>query len=300
MKGQFSSVGFKKLCGLFGKTRQAWYAETWDGPRQMTEDAIVLDLVALFRRHMPRVGTRKLFHLLEQPLIDHNIKMDRDKLFKLLGCHRLLLKKRKRYTKTTYSQHWMRKYPNLIRFKKITAADQVWVSDITYVRVGKHFSYLSIITDTYSRKIIGFCLSKSLSTEGCLQALHMALECRKEKYALTHHSDRGYQYCSKEYVGLLQQNGIAISMTENGDPYENAIAERVNGILKTEFNMDVTYKSHYQAGKIIKESIRVYNEMRPHASCDYLTPSEAHLQTGELQKRWKGYYNVENAKYVES
>jgi len=300
MKEQMNFVGIKKLCGLFGKTRQAWYEETWDDSETITQNAIVLDLVAVFRRHMPRIGTRKLFHLIQQPLADHGIKMGRDKLFSLLSSYGLLLKKRKRYTKTTYSRHWMRKYPNLITFVKVTEANQVWVSDITYVRVGTRFSYLSIITDAYSRKIIGYCLSKTLSAEGCLEALQMALRSRDTGGKLIHHSDRGHQYCCKEYVGLLQQNGISISMTENGDPYENAIAERVNGILKTEFSMDMTYKSHFQAFKAIEQIISVYNELRPHASCDYLTPSKAHVQTGELPKRWKVYHNSQKAQHVDS
>jgi putative transposase len=291
VKSQFSTVGIERICGLFGKTRQAWYEETWEAPRLMTENAIVLDLIAMFRRQMPRIGTRKLFYLLAGPLKIHNIKMGRDKLFKLMNNHGLLLKRRRRSTKTTYSQHWLRKYPNLIRFKKVTAAEMIWVSDITYIRVGKGFSYLSIITDLYSKKIIGYYLNRSLNAEGCLEALRMALINRQGKpYGLIHHSDRGTQYCSKEYTELLTQNGIDISMTENGDPYENAVAERVNGILKTEFSIDIIYKSYYQASKSIDDIIRIYNDVRPHASCDYLTPAEAHQKEGELNKRWKNYH----------
>ncbi len=190
---------------------------------------------------------------------------------------------------TTNSKHWMKKYPNLIRNMEVEQAEQLWVSDITYICIGEDFNYLSLITDAYSRKIIGYHLHVRLDNEGCLNALHMALAQRTKSGLLIHHSDRGTQYCSKEYVEVLQKAGIAISMTEKGDPYENAIAERVNGILKTEFALGSVFASRDEAQQAVTKSIVLYNEVRPHLSCNYLTPEQAHLQKGKLEKKWKNY-----------
>lgn len=182
----------------------------------------------------------------------------------------------------------MRKYSNLIRELEILRPEQLWVSDITYIRLANEFAYLSLITDAYSRKIVGFSLRKDLSSEGCITALQMALEHRKYPHQqIIHHSDRGSQYCSKEYVELLNDNQIAISMTENGDPYENALAERVNGIIKSEFKLYGSSLGLEETRELVARSIYSYNHLRPHASCDYLTPQEAHSISGRLKKRWK-------------
>jgi putative transposase len=239
------------------------------------------------RREMPRLGTHKLYYLLQEPLVSHGIKMGRDKLHKLLQEQGLVLKKHKKYVKTTDSRFWVWKYPNLLENLVITESEQAWVSDITYVRVGRDFNYLSLITDAYSKRIVGYCLSKCLSAIGCMEALDMALSTRTKLIACIHHSDRGSQYRSDPYVTKLTNAGIAVSMTQDGDPYENAVAERVNGILKSEFGLDRTFRDHRHATRIVSLSIDKYNSKRPHASCDYLTPIQAHEQQGVLKKRWK-------------
>jgi putative transposase len=168
-------------------------------------------------------------------------------------------------------------------------ANQLWVSDITYIRTGKDFAYLSLVTDAYSRKIIGFCLSHDLSTDNCLSALRMALATRLVDQPLVHHSDRGTQYCSQAYTKLLKTRGIAISMTQSGNPRDNAIAERVNGILKQEL-LNESYDNISSAYKSVKHAISIYNTLRPHSSLEMLTPENAHTKTGQLKRRWRNYY----------
>ena len=164
------------------------------------------------------------------------------------------------------------------------------MSDITYIRLKNDWVYLSIITDAYSRQIMGIALRNDLSAQGCVEALQMALSKRVyARQSLIHHSDRGSQYCCKDYIGVLNKNNIAISMTENGDPYENALAERVNGIIKNEFNLYSSSLSLEQTYELVAQSVASYNTLRPHSSCDYLTPAQAHLAKGELAKRWKTY-----------
>lgn len=250
-------------------------------------------MVKQIRTSLPRIGTRKLWHLLEPMLAEHKLEAGRDYLFDLLASHKMLIRRRKRNAVTTNSKHWMRKYSNLIKELAVIKPEQLWVSDITYIRLTGGFAYLSLITDAYSKKITGYWLSKTLSAEGCLMALQMALKNRTHLlHPLIHHSDRGSQYCSKEYVELLTNHNIAISMTENGDPYENAIAERVNGILKTEFRLCSNSVGFEDTRQLVAQSVKAYNELRPHASCNYLTPQQAHEQTGALHKRWKNYYQA--------
>ena len=218
-----------------------------------------------------------------------NISFGRDYLFDLLAEHKLLIRQRKRKVITTDSRHWMRKYNNLTKEVNINRPEQVWVSDITYIRLTNQWGYLSLITDAYSRKIMGYSFRQDLAAEGCIKALKMALNNRMYNQPIIHHSDRGSQYCSHNYVDLLLKNNIAISMTENGDPYENALAERINGIIKTEFNLYASAVGFEQTKLQIDKSIYAYNQLRPHASCDYLTPNQAHEQTEKLKKRWKNY-----------
>jgi transposase InsO family protein len=226
-------------------------------------------------------------------LKEHEVAVGRDYLFNLLAEHRMLIRTRKRKTITTQSRHWMRKYPNLIKEIHVDRPGQLWVSDITYIRLSSGFAYLSLVTDAYSRKIIGYNIRKDLSSEGCLQALDMAIQSRASPHQpLIHHSDRGSQYCCKQYVECLIANNIAISMTEGGDPYENALAERVNGILKAEFDLYSSMLSFEQTCKTVEKSIAAYNQLRPHASCDYLVPDQAHESSGPLNKRWKNYTQV--------
>ncbi|WP_449436906.1 IS3 family transposase [Pedobacter steynii] len=217
--------------------------------------------------------------------------MGRDQLFELLRFHGLLMRRRKRYTKTTNSHHWLKRYPNLTKHMILSAPEQLWVSDITYIRTLDGFSYLSLITDAYSRKIVGHALHPNLEATGCILALEMAIQNRKREtpFILVHHSDRGIQYCSQNYVAILNGDRIAISMTQTGSPYENALAERVNGIIKNEFSPELVYKNHKEAKDNIGMIIRNYNTKRPHASLDYLTPDQAHGISGHLNKRWKQY-----------
>ena len=253
--------------------------------------AIVKEVVKL-REQLPGVGTGKLQHLLTGFLVEHHIKLGRDKLYDLLREHHLLRHKRRKRAKTTNSQHPFYKYVNLVKELSITRPNQVWVSDITYIRTGRDFSYLSLITDAYSHKIMGWALDTTLQTKGPLTALQMALKTLpKGKEGLIHHSDRGIQYCCKDYVQLLCSKEIRISMTNQGDPGGNAVAERINGILKEEFNCRA-FLTFDLAKAAITKSIQAYNQLRPHASCDYLTPNQAHLKEGALKKRWRKYERI--------
>ena len=252
---------------------------------------VVLTLVKEWRTSMPLIGGRKLIFKLSPQLEEHGIKMGRDQLFDLLRFHGLLVRRRRRTVRTTDSHHWLKKYPNLIQDMILTAPEQLWVSDITYIRTLEGFSYLSLITDAYSRKIVGHCLYPTLEAEGCIEALRIALDGRRNDspFVLVHHSDRGIQYCSSAYIELLTQVNIAISMTQSGSPYENALAERINGIIKGEFFPKRIYQNHREAKKSLTQIIWTYNEQRPHASLDYLTPSQADHVNGDIKKRWKHY-----------
>ena len=249
--------------------------------------AIVLKLVQEIREHLPRAGVPKLHFMLQEKLAAHGIKLGRDALYQLLGEHGYLLRYRRRKPYTTNSNHPYKKYPNLIReIKYLTHPGQLWVSDITYLRLTQGFCYLSIVTDGYSHKIIGYNLHPTLHSNGPVNALLMAAKSKRGE-ALIHHSDRGSQYCCAEYVKMLEHYNIKISMTEKGDPYENAIAERVNGILKEEFLLNKTFSSVSEAEQTVQNAIDKYNQIRPHESCDNLTPMQAQDESGYLRKRWK-------------
>lgn len=229
-------------------------------------------------------------------LTAHSFQIGRDAMFDLLAERGLLVTKRKRRGPiTTLSKHRFKKYPNIIRDFIPIAPNQLWVSDITYIRLVDGFAYLSLITDAYSRKIVGFYLSKDLSAQGSLRALKMALANNPNIVGLIHHSDRGVQYCCDAYVKLLQDNNVKISMTEKGDPLENAIAERVNGILKQEL-LEEVFQSFEAAQKEVAIACSTYNHLRPHGSINNLKPADAHLQTGEINKRWKNYYQINKQK----
>lgn len=249
--------------------------------------AIVLKLVKEIREDLPRAGVGKLHFMMQDKLHAHDIKIGRDALYELLGEHGYLIRYRRRKPYTTNSNHPYKKYPNLIRnIKYLTRAGQLWVSDITYISLKEKFAYLSIVTDAYSHKIIGYCLHPSLHSNGPVNALVMASKSKRGD-SLIHHSDRGSQYCCGEYVRMIEHYGIQLSMTEKGDPYENAIAERVNGILKGEFLLNKTFASYTEAQEAADNAIEKYNTIRPHDSCDKLTPVQAHQNNGFLRKRWK-------------
>lgn len=246
----------------------------------------VRDLVMRIRSRMPRLGTRKLFYLIQDDIQRLGIKMGRDVLFDFLRAEHLLIRPKRSYIKTTNSKHWMKKYPNLLPNIKLQRPEQVWVSDITYIKTEDGHRYLSLVTDAYSKKVMGYQLSTNLSVDGPLKALTMAIRARKFSSDLTHHSDRGLQYCSLEYIKCLSDNHINISMTQNGDPYENSIAERMNGILKYEFLLVDGFSDDQIAAKTIAQSIKIYNEERPHLTWGMLTPEQAHRETGLPLRKW--------------
>lgn len=238
------------------------------------------------------MGGRKIYELLQPFLLAHQIKIGRDKLFDVLGSNYLLVKRRKKQTITTNSFHRFKKYPNLIRDMIVKSPNELWVSDITYWKIKDSFVYISLITDAYSRKIVGYHLADNLQTCETIQALEMALSnlVTSEGLSLIHHSDRGSQYCSNEYVKLLEANNIAISMTEKGDPLENAIAERVNGILKEEYLNDYNVEKPQEATELLEAVIKLYNSERPHMSIGNLTPNQVHQNNLKTEKLWKNYY----------
>ena len=229
---------------------------------------------------MPRLGTRKLYYLLRSDIDALGIKIGRDALFDYLRSEHLLIKPKKNYTKTTDSKHWLRKYPNLMLGVKAQRPEQYFVSDITYIKSREKTHYLSLVTDAYSRKIMGFKLSDDMSTENVVQALHMAVLKRKTQQSLIHHSDRGLQYCSSLYQNALKENGILPSMTDGYDCYQNAMAERINGILKQEFFINKCNNGK-ELKQLVKESINTYNNKRPHLSLNMKTPNFIHQKTCE-------------------
>jgi putative transposase len=259
---------------LFGISRQAFYQKQKREVQRLAELQQVKRLVVTQRRSMPRIGTRKLHYLIGDELQNCGIKIGRDALFHFLRSENMLVKRRKSYTKTTWSKHWLHKYPNLLKQGKPARPEQVWVSDITYIPTKNGNSYLSLITDAYSRKIVGYHLSEDLRTQSVAKALVMAIKNRKTVLPLIHHSDRGLQYCSAEYQHLLKEGRITPSMTDGYDCYQNALAERINGILKEEFLL-TTYDPG-QLAKVIEESIHLYNTKRPHLSLKYKTPTFIH------------------------
>jgi transposase InsO family protein len=277
------------LCGLFGKSRQAWYDEQKREDNASLQAWLLLDEVRRLRLDLPSVGVDVLHYQLTDFRQQHGIKIGRDKLSNLLRESGLLIKKRSRKVKTTFSHHHHFKYPNLTIGKKVTAPNRLWVSDITYILVGRGFGYLSLITDAYSRKIVGWALDASLQAAGPIAALKMALKANKGRLdaALIHHSDRGVQYCCRDYISMLTQGKIAISMTQSGDPYENALAERVNRTIKEDMLQNRGFITFELAREAIRRAIENYNTLRPHGSCNYHTPEEAHQMEGELAKKWR-------------
>lgn len=272
------SISKSKLCGLLGITRQKYYRSCWIMEnRRKTADRVV-EMVHDIRMSQPRIGARKLHHLLREDLKSLNV--GRDKLFDILRANHMLVAPLRSYHITTDSRHRFRKHRNIIAGMAITHPEQVWVSDITYIGQRDNHMYLSLITDAYSKKIMGYDLSSSLSTDGSLRALEMAVSNRRyPQNTLIHHSDRGVQYCSDIYQKVLAKYNITTSMTESYDPYSNAVAERINGILKQEFLLE-RYNLPLEVMKeVVKDVVEIYNLQRPHYSCGYLTPEQMHGQS---------------------
>ena len=291
MRQKHPTVGLRVLCGLFGVSRQAYYKAQTRREQQEEKNQLLLKKVRRIRQEMPGLGTRKLHHLTVSYRKKNNIKMGRDKLFDLLRRENMLIIKRKRRTRTTYSDHSYVRYKNLTEDLKVTAINQLYVSDITYIPVGNRFAYLSLITDAYSRKIIGWHLHKSLHAEGALKALKMALQQidRPPPNSLIHHSDRGIQYCCHDYIKLLKKHEVLISMTNTPDPLENPLAERMHRTLKEEFGLERGFPTFVLAQEVVARTIFIYNHKYPHGSLGYLTPNQVHNGKKPGKKRWKKY-----------
>ena len=278
---------------MFGVNRQVYYRRIHAVKRRKSRAVQVIELVESIRLRMPKIGTRKLYFMLEKDL--KQLHVGRDMLFRILRANHMLIHPKRRYHITTNSHHRFRKHKNLIENVVPEQPEQIWVSDITYVGNRQNPMYLALVTDAYSKQIMGHDLSNSLDVSGSVRALKMAVKKRKYKNNMvTHHSDRGLQYCSDEYQDLLKRSKINCSMTESYDPYANAVAERVNGILKGEF---IGYKnkgSLETIGKLVKNSIAIYNEQRPHFSCFYKTPMQMHQQNEIKIKTYKNKYPSKN------
>lgn len=290
LRNTVSNITLGTLCGLFGKSRQAYYQQDKYNYREAVKADIIMKFVRDQRKLMPRIGTRKLYHLLKNQFPE-NLQLGRDSFFDLLRNNQLLIRRRRNSVRTTFSSHWLHKYPNLIREFSPSKPHQLWVSDITYVETKDGFVFLFLITDAYSRKIIGWSVGDTLEAKHAVLALYMALkQLPGDTVNLVHHSDRGIQYCSALYVKILKKYNIQISMTENGDPLENAIAERINGVLKSEWIYDLKLKTKQMARRELGRIINIYNTYRPHTSVNMMTPEMAHNQVGELKRLWKNYY----------
>jgi len=290
-KGNLSS-----LCTLSGYSRQAYYKGHIVKEQQVFVGEVIIEKVKAYRKIQPRIGGRKLLLMLSPFMQEQQLKMSRDAFFTLLRRHWLLIGKRGRgKPKTTDSSNWMRKYPDLAKGLSPVCAGGLWVSDITYIDLTEGHCYLSLVTDAYSRKIVGYHLSDNLYASGAVAALEMAIRGCNDTTGLIHHSDRGSQYCCNDYVGILQKHQIGISTTQSGDPRENAIAERVNGILKTEVLKQDIFTDMASASAAIKEAINTYNYLRPHSSIGMLTPALAHRAYGGLERYWKNYYKCKAA-----
>jgi putative transposase len=262
-----------------GISRQAYYKRRQSEARRHSQAEAVAALVRHVRLRQPRLGTRKLHHLLGPTLAGHGLKLGRDRLFDVLRAARLLVVPHRAYHKTTHSHHRFRRHPNLLKAGPDqvvpSAPEQVWVADITYLPTAGPFVYLSLVTDAFSRKIVGYHVHDSLQTEQVSQALKMALRTRRTREPLIHHSDRGIQYCSTYYQAIHARHGLRCSMTDGYDCYQNALAERVNGILKDEF-LRQRPADLKQAAKMVEQSVHIYNHERPHTSLQYKTPDAVH------------------------
>jgi transposase InsO family protein len=257
-------------------SRQNYYARRRQRQDREVDADLVLQLVREERRQQPRLGGRKLLHLINDRLRSCGVKIGRDRFFRLLAANDLLIEHKPGKPKTTNSRHSLPVFHNLVGNVKPTAPNQVWVSDLTYIRTREGFVFASLTTDMFSRKIVGYFIGDTLEAEGCLNALNRALKELPTDAHPIHHSDRGTQYCCHLFVNRLQERGLPISMTEKAHCYENALAERVNGILKQEYEMDSTFSSKEAAQAAFEQSVWLYNQRRPHMSLNYRVPEEVH------------------------
>jgi transposase InsO family protein len=264
------------LSRFFRVSRQGYYKVSRAAAVKAGQENEIVEMVLPIRRLHKFMGGKKLYSRLSPSIHQIAPGMGRDKFFGLLRKRRLLVVRKRKYAVTTQSYHRFHKYTNLVKDKPPKGPHQLWVSDITYLRKGQEFMYLFLITDAYSRKIVGWELSHSLGLSGAIRALRMALSQCADTRNLIHHSDRGFQYCSREYVRILEEKGILISMAEAGNCYENALAERMNGILKQEYSLDEVFGDESAMRRAVKEAVFLYNEQRPHWSLALETPSWVH------------------------
>ena len=272
-----------------GYSAQAYHKKQKRNVIQLSNEHLILQQIDAIRKLQPRCGGRKLFIMLQPFFHEHNIIIGRDNFFDLLKRNKLLIRKTKRCVFTTNSKHHFHRYPDLVKDFRPLKAHELWVADITYIPLKERFAYLFLITDAYSRKIVGFHVSDDMKVSSAVLALKKALVQKPVETIVIHHSDRGIQYCSTEYVTLLQQHHALISMTQNGDPYENAIAERLNGILKGEL-ISRHYDTVDNASNHIARCITIYNYKRRHSSLNWQIPDDVHKQQGPQIRRWKNYY----------
>ena len=257
-------------------TRQNYYKQRRRRNRRRIDESLIVSLVRRERQQQPRLGCRKLHEMLRDELSDGGVEVGRDRMFEVLRDHGMLLEPLPKTPRTTYSRHSLPVYGNLISELETTGPNQIWVSDVTYIRTWEDFEYLTLIMDLHSRKIVGYHSGKSLGAEESLKALDQALEDLPDDRYPIHHSDRGSQYCSHKYVGRLQERGLSVSMTELNHCAENSVAERLNGILKQEYGLGRTFLNRQQARRAVDEAVWLYNNRRPHTSLQYRVPSEVH------------------------
>jgi len=237
---------------------------------------LIKRLVLGERASQPRLGGRKLLKILGPKLKRCGVAIGRDRFFKVMKNQGLLVEKLRSSPRTTNSYHNLPVFLNRVKGKNLTGSNQVWAADITYLRNKDTFMYLSLITDMYSRKIVGYHLGTSLETEETLKALKMALSNKPKGARPIHHSDRGCQYCSHDYVQVLEKGGLGVSMTEQNHCAENALAERVNGILKQEYGLGYSFKNAMHMHQAVKQAVWLYNTRRPHCSLGLETPEHVH------------------------
>lgn len=265
------------LCLAAGMSRANYYQRRQVRTRRWIDESLVLELVAGVRAVHPKLGSRKLLVKLGDDLIDAGVSMGRDRFFALLRSHELLIQRKARSVRTTWSGHGLRYWPNLAKDLVLTGPNQLWVSDITYLRVVDGFVFLALVMDAWSRAIVGFDSSDSLEMQGALRALSMAVKSMPAESRPVHHSDRGCQYCAGAYIEALRSSGIGISMTEGNHCYENAKAERLNGILKQEYGLGEVLRDADLARQMSAEAVGLYNEDRPHGAIDNRVPMALHL-----------------------
>jgi transposase InsO family protein len=292
-----SNISVQQICKLLGYSSQAYHKRNKKVLVNELNERLIIEQIDRIRKHQPRCGGRKLFIELEAFFKQYNMSMGRDKFFDLLKRNGLLVRKTKRNVYTTMSKHYYHRYPNLVKGFRPMKAHELWVADITYIPLKQRFAYLFLITDGYSRKIVGFHVSDDLKVSSAVVALKKALVQKPPETIVIHHSDHGIQYCSTDYVNILLQHNAMISMTDKGDPLENAIAERVNGILKTELIRSY-YNTIDEASIHISRAITIYNYKRRHSSLNWQIPANVHTQKGLQIKRWKNYYQPQKNKEV--